>query len=98
MYWDHDFGWAGWLVMSLGMLGFWIAVALVVLLAVRAVRRPEEQPREGEPDPRQILERRLAHGEIDVDEFQVRLEALGGSTTRGRQAATTPDGPVNPTT
>lgn len=94
MYWDHDFGWAGWLVMSLGMLGFWVAVALVVVLALRAVRRPEEQP--GEPDPRQILERRLAQGEIDVDEFHVRLEALGGSATRGRQAATSSDGPVDP--
>ena len=82
MYWDHDIGWGGWLVMSLGMLGFWAAVALIVLLAVRAVRLPEEPSTEVQLDPHQILERRLAQGEIGVDEFQARLEALGGSTTR----------------
>lgn len=82
MWWGHDIGWGGWLVMTVGMLGFWAAVALFVVLGLRVVRRPEERSTEVQLDPRQILERRLAQGEIGVGEFQARLEALGGSTTR----------------
>jgi putative membrane protein len=71
MWWDHEFGWAGW-VMTIGMAGFWIAVALLILVAVRAGRNPGLQ----EPEARQILERRLARGEIDVEEYRERLEAM----------------------
>lgn len=72
MGWNHDWGWAGWLPMVIGMTAFWIFVALLVLLAVRAGRRPDAE----EPGPRQILEQRLARGEIDVEEYDDRLEAL----------------------
>lgn len=82
MWWEHDIGWGAWLMMTVGMLGFWAAVTLFVVLGLRAVRRSEEPSTEVQLDPRQILERRLAQGEIGVDEFQARLEALGGSTTR----------------
>lgn len=73
MWWDHDWNWAGWLAMSMGMAGFWILVALLVLAVVRSGRRADA----GEQDPRQILERRLARGEIDVEEYRARLEAMG---------------------
>lgn len=73
MWWDHDWNWAGWLAMSMGMAGFWILVALLVLAVVRSGRGADA----GEQDPRQILERRLARGEIDVEEYRERLEAMG---------------------
>lgn len=71
--WDHDFGWGGWMTMLLGMAGVWILVALVVVALLRSDRRPGA----GADDPREILERRLARGEIDVEEYQRRLDALG---------------------
>jgi putative membrane protein len=72
MYWNDDFGWAGWLAMTLGMAGFWVLVALLILTAVRPRRGPNHE----DQDPRQILERRLARGEIDVEEYRERLAAL----------------------
>jgi putative membrane protein len=72
MWWDHDIGWAGWLAMAFGMGGFWILVALLVVGLVRSGRPASP----GSTDPREILERRLARGEIDVEEYQQRLDAL----------------------
>lgn len=72
MYWDHDLGWAGWLVMIVAMAGFWVAVALLVLAGVRASR---DLGRSG-GDAREILERRLARGDIDVEEYQRRVDAM----------------------
>lgn len=46
MWWNHDYGWVGWLAMTIGMAGFWIAVA------------------------------RHARGEIDVEDYRERLEAM----------------------
>lgn len=72
MWWDHDLAWGGWLVMMIGMSGFWILVALLVV----ALMRSDLRGGPGGPDPREILERRLARGEIDVEEYQERLDAL----------------------
>jgi putative membrane protein len=72
MWWDHDWGWVGWLAMTVGMAGFWILVVLLVLLIVRADRRRDAE----ELGPRQVLERRLARGEIDVEEYRERLAAM----------------------
>ena len=73
MWWDHDWNWAGWLAMSVGMVGFWVLVALLVLAVVRSGKGPDP----AELEPRQILERRLARGEIDIEEYRERLEAMG---------------------
>lgn len=72
MWWNHEFGWAGWLAMTIGMAGFWIAVALLILVAVRGGRNSGSL----EPEAREILERRLARGEIDVEEYRERLDAM----------------------
>jgi len=72
MWWDHDWNWAGWLAMTIGMAGFWILVAMLVLVVVRAGRSPNAH----ELGPRQILERRLARGEIDIEEFRKLLDAM----------------------
>lgn len=72
---DTSVGW--WIVMSLGMLAFWALVIWAVwrTFADRAVdratsRRPET--------PVEILKRRLADGEITVDEYEDLRETLEG--------------------
>jgi putative membrane protein len=77
-------GW-GWLFMTLGMLGFW---ALVAVLALALLRRPgpshQRPPRDQQPPPgaEEILAQRLAHGELDPDEYRQRLQTLQETTNR----------------
>jgi putative membrane protein len=77
-------GW-GWLLMTLGMLGFW---ALVAVLALALLGRPGQSDQQRQPDqqPRpgaeEILAERLAHGEIDPDEYRQRLQTLQETTSR----------------
>lgn len=84
MFNGYGMGTAGWLLMAL----FWIAlVALVVFAVVRlfpgrsdaasgAGERPEE--------PREILRRRLANGEIDADTYEQLSKKLGPPSLAGR--------------
>jgi putative membrane protein len=69
MFNGYGMGAAGWLLMAV----FWIAlIALVVFAVVRLFPRTEPSPVPGEPreEPREILKRRLASGEIDVDTYE----------------------------
>jgi putative membrane protein len=70
MFNGYGMGAAGWLLMAL----FWIAlIALVVFALVRLLpARPEPapEPREPREETREILRRRLASGEIDVDTYE----------------------------
>lgn len=72
MWWNNDPGWAGWLMMAIGMGSFWILVAVFVVALTRNVR-PGGTPG---PDAREILQQRFARGEIDVEEYQTRLDTL----------------------
>ena len=77
-------GW-GWLLMTLGMLSFW---ALVAVLAVALLRRPDQPDQQRQPGQQQrpgtekILAQRLARGEIDPDEYRQRLQTLQETTNR----------------
>jgi putative membrane protein len=73
MYWNEDMAWWGWLMMSLGMLVFWGLLAWGALLLLRG--RGEKASADG-PGPQEILDERLARGEIDAVEYGERLEAL----------------------
>jgi uncharacterized membrane protein len=79
--WDgfHDMtGW-GWLMMSLGLV-FWISV---IALAVWAISHYGS--RSGGPvraDARDLLDARLARGEIGLDEHARLVDALG----RGKES------------
>jgi len=73
MWWDYGTGW-GWLAMMIGMAGFWILVAVVVVALFRTAG--SSSARSESTDAREILEQRLARGEIDVDEYRQRLDAL----------------------
>jgi len=79
MWWWHD-GWGplGWLLMTVGMLAFWGLVAWGIVSVVRGSSRPAAPPR----SPEEILDERLARGEIDAEEYRKRLDALRGSRPR----------------
>ena len=89
MYWDngwhHRYVGPGWLlVMAVMMLVFWGGLAWLLVTVIRKggpVRHDhaagsDATPLAGRPDPEQILHERLAHGEIDIDEYQQRIDAL----------------------
>lgn len=56
------------------MLLFWIAIIVLVVLAVRWLS--ENRGKGGQASPLGILQERLARGEIDPDEYQTRKSAL----------------------
>lgn len=79
--WSWHGGWGrggGWLLMTLMMVIFWGFVIWIVLNVVR--RRPDGF---AEPNrtPKDILDERLARGEIDEEEYRLRLHAIRPSRT-----------------
>lgn len=70
-------GWWGW-PMSIGMVAFWVAVVLAIVLLVRALASGVAQPSTG---PRHesaldVLKRRYAAGEIGREEFEEKRRDL----------------------
>jgi putative membrane protein len=65
----HDVGWGWWLLMSVGMVAFWTLVIYGVFWLARNTgsQAPDEGARES---PEEVLKRRLAAGEISVDECE----------------------------
>lgn len=72
MWWNHDPGWGAWLMMTLGMGGFWILMAVLVVALLRSGRPAGSSG----PDAREILQQRFARGEIDAEEYEARLDTL----------------------
>ena len=70
--WDDDFGWGGWLAMTIGMAGVWVLIGVLIV----ALLRSDRQWRRDVGDSREILEHRLARGEIDIEDYRRRLEAI----------------------
>lgn len=73
MMWHHSWGAGDWLVMSLLMLIFWGALVAGAVWLVRNARRPLEHSTTG---ARQILDEKLARGEVTEEEYRARLEVL----------------------
>jgi putative membrane protein len=72
--WMHNMGWGWWVLMSVGMVAFW---GLVIYGAVSLVRGTSNVPRHEPPEPPlAVLKHRLAAGEITVQEYEQRREAL----------------------
>ena len=80
MWGMHDVGWGWWLVMSIGMLAFW---ALVIYGAFWLARTSVGQsPNSEQPkSPEEVLKRRLAAGEISVEEYERVRQTLAGAAT-----------------
>jgi putative membrane protein len=76
MYWDGGHA-AYWQIglMWLGMLVFWGLVIWAGYLLVTTLSRTD-RPVPARESPQEILERRLAKGEIDVEEYRRRREAM----------------------
>lgn len=71
---DADVGFGWWLVMA----AFWGGVVALLVWLLRggvAASRPESGPSR-EPTPREILDRRLAEGTLDVEEYERRRRLL----------------------
>lgn len=74
MGWYHDgMGWGGWLLMTLAMVAFWALVVFAIVALFRGAA-----PGAARPTPEQILDERLARGEIDAAEHQACLGVLRG--------------------
>ena len=72
---DHEsWGWGGWWVMMGLMVLFWVAVAVLIVWAVRSWggSRPGDGHgrRDSTPSPMDIARERYARGEINDEEFQ----------------------------
>jgi uncharacterized membrane protein len=81
MYNDHmGRGWAVFMTLS-----FLPLIALVIVVAVSVVRE------RGGATSREILDRRLASGEISVEEYERTRDAMSAEPPRG-----TPTGPAAP--
>lgn len=76
MWWHDGVGWAGWILMTLTMVGFWSLVVLGLFALFRGYPDTRGTHSGGDRDPMQILDERLARGEIDLDEYQARQDAL----------------------
>ena len=78
MFYMHGAGWGWWIFMSLGMVAFWAAVIYLVVWLVRgAPPARRQQPTEPTIEtPLALLQRRLAAGEISIDEYNERRQVL----------------------
>jgi putative membrane protein len=75
-YWGSGVEWWGWLLGSVGMLAFWAVVVWCVLyLLTNRTQRPNTD-HQNPPDAEQILDERLARGEIETDEYRKLLAVL----------------------
>ena len=77
-YWDgHSGGWA--VGMAIMMIVFWGSITALIWVGGRALLNRPPLPGASAPrEPRDILAERLARGEIEPEEFERRLELLGG--------------------
>ena len=84
MYYGNGMGVFGPLVMIAGNLLFWGLLIAGVVVLVRLARqgRLPAMPEVFKRTPREILDERLARGEIDADEYQKRIDALTGPSAR----------------
>jgi len=73
MMWHHSWGAGDWLVMSLMMLIFWGALVAGAVWLVRNARRPLEH---SNGTARQILDEKLARGEVTEEEYLRRRDLL----------------------
>lgn len=80
MHWDYGGGTGSWLGMAVVMLLSWVVLAALTYAVVRALLAgqlpgPDRRPLPA-PDPDELLDRRLAGGDIDPEDYQRRKDLL----------------------
>lgn len=71
MHGNVGFGW--WLVMTVAMILFWGGVIALIVWLLRGDSRTR---RRGDDSPREILDRRLAAGDLSLEEYEQRRRVL----------------------
>ena len=78
MWWHDGIGWSGWILMTLTMVAFWSLVVFGLIALFRGYADPRTNPGV-DRDRMQILDERFARGEIDLEEYHARQDALRAS-------------------
>jgi putative membrane protein len=78
MFYVHSLGWGWWVLMSIGMVAFWGVVIWGIIALVRGVGSGPRQQASETDRPLDILQRRLARGEISAEEYEQLRDALLG--------------------
>ena len=86
MSWNGHWSWGNWVAMSLIMIAFWVVLVVAAVTLLRGLRRPRANA--AGADPQQILDRRLARGEITDEEYRHRGELLRAPRNRAPEHAT----------
>jgi putative membrane protein len=94
VWYMHGTGWGWWVLMSLGMIAFWVAIIYLVLWLLRGTPRRPREPQEPPADDSalEVLQRRLAAGEISGEEFEEIRKLLDGQRREPVGAAGRPGG------
>ena len=73
----HGYGYGMGMGYGMGWMWFWPLLLLIVVIAVAVWAIPRGRRDKGQPDaPEQVLRQRLAHGDIDIEEYRARLSEL----------------------
>ena len=89
MWHMYDVGWGWWIVMAVGMVAFWGFVVYGVVWLARSARpadRASTVPPGPTESPPQVLKRRLASGEISIDEYDTLRTVIDDDTGHPAQA------------
>jgi putative membrane protein len=70
MFYMHELGWGWWMVMSVGMVAFWALVVYGIVWLLRSGQNTQQRAEPAPDKPADILKRRLARGEISIDEYE----------------------------
>jgi putative membrane protein len=79
MHNGYGMGWVGWILMTALFLLLATALAVGIVVLLRASRRngsPSEHEGDGRPPADRMLDERFARGEIDEEEYRRRREVL----------------------
>lgn len=77
-WWNGGPGWAGWLLMSLGMVAFWALVVIAIMALLPGVQdeRADGFRRADPKDAMRALDQQLASGQLAVKAYRARCELL----------------------
>jgi putative membrane protein len=80
MWYGGDWGWGGWVLMTVAMIVFWALLITAVVLLVRYVASPSRgigaNQGVAQGGAEDVLAQRYARGEIDDDEYRRRLSLI----------------------